>query len=416
VPSPFATQTRGIRPIVVAQLVSVTGTQVSMIALPAVAVLVLRASPLAVSALFAISYAAQAASAPFAGVLVDSARSRRALLVVVESLHAVVMAAVPAGRAIGLLGLPLLFAAGVASGVLGGNTTVAVRAALARAVPAQHAVAANSAVAGSRAIGQIAGPALAGWLIQVLDAVSAVTADAASYAVSALIFLRLRVPAEPGPPRRDRQSLREGMALLAGQPALVRIAVADAALNVGGAALGALYIVYVFRYLRLAPAALGVTLMVQNGAAVLAVASADRVSRRIGLRRVVPVFAPAAAASLLLIPAASVLPPLATLVVYGAIFGYCATLWSVGSAALQQILIPPRQLGRVVALSRTAGLVAIPVGAALGGLVAQGWGVVQSLVVFALVALACTTAAAHGAGWRTGPRRAGEPALPERNR
>jgi predicted MFS family arabinose efflux permease len=177
-----------------------------------------------------------------------------------------------------------------------------------------------------------------------------------------------------------------------------------------------LYIVYVFRYLRLAPAALGVTLMVQNGAAVLAVASADRVSRRIGLRRVVPVFAPAAAASLLLIPAASVLPPLATLVVYGAIFGYCATLWSVGSAALQQILIPPRQLGRVVALSRTAGLVAIPVGAALGGLVAQGWGVVQSLVVFALVALACTTAAAHGAGWRTGPRRAGEPALPERNR
>jgi predicted MFS family arabinose efflux permease len=161
--------------------------------------------------------------------------------------------------------------------------------------------------------------------------------------------------------------------------------------------------VYVFRYLELAPVALGGTLVVQNSFAVVAVLTASPVTRRIGLYRLVPIFAPVTAAALFLIPAAALLPPLIALAAYSMLFGYCTTLWSIGSASLQQTLVPPGQIGRVTALSRTVGLAAIPIGAMIGGIAAERWGIVRTQLFFALVALACTTAASCGA-WRAKPR------------
>lgn len=389
--------------------------------MPAIAVLVLHAPPLAVSALFAVAYGAQAASVPFAGVLVDSVRSLRRLLIVVDLLQVLVVGSVPVSRAMSLLSLPVLFAVAALSGGLGGLTGIAIRAFAARGMAPVDAVehvsgresvvAGNTVITGARTAGQVPGPALAGWLIQALGVVTAVAADAASYLVSALICLRL--PAEvAGPAQRagrgfgmDRRSLREGLAVLVGSPALIRLAVADSALNLGGAAIGSLYVLYAFRILGLKPGALGTVLVVQNAAALLAVATATRVSRRIGLERVVPVFAPAAAAALLFIPAASWLAPLAVLGCYGAIFGYCTTVWAIGSVSLEQLLVPPGQIGRVIALSRAVSLVVIPAGALGGGALADLWGTRPTLLAAALAALAGTlTVAGRPSTWRPGPR------------
>jgi hypothetical protein len=141
-------------------------------------------------------------------------------------------------------------------------------------------------------------------------------------------------------------------------------------------------------------------MVIQNGAAVLAVATATRVFRRIGLDRVVAVFAPVAAAALFLIPAASRLPPLIVLAGYGMVFGYCTTVWAIGSASLQQIFVPPGQIGRVIALSASIGLVVIPVGAVAGGVLANVWGVEPTMLLAAFVALAGTLAVAARPGIR----------------
>jgi predicted MFS family arabinose efflux permease len=382
--------------------------------MPTIAVLVLRAPPLAVSALFAVAYGAQAASVPFAGVLVDSVRSLRRLLIVVDLLQVLVVGSVPVSRALSLLSLPVLFGVAALSGGLGGLTGIAIRAFAARGVAPADVLAGNAVITGARTAGQVPGPALAGWLIQALGVVTAVAADAASYLLSALICLRLPVAAA-GPAgragrglRADRRSLREGLAVLAGSPALIRLTVADSALNLGGAAIGSLYVLYAFRILGLKPGALGTVLVVQNAAALLAVATATRVSRRIGLERVVPVFAPAAAAALLLIPAASWLAPLAVLGCYGAIFGYCTTVWAIGSVSLEQLLVPPGQIGRVIALSRVVSLVVIPAGALGGGALADLWGTRPTLLAAALAALAGTlTVAGRPSTWRPGTREGG---------
>ncbi|TWJ29125.1 hypothetical protein JD81_02631 [Micromonospora sagamiensis] len=140
-----------------------------------------------------------------------------------------------------------------------------------------------------------------------------------------------------------------------------------------------------------------------SAAALAAVATARRVVGRFGLDRSIALFAPVAAGSLLLIPAASLAAPLLLFVVYELIFGYCATVWSVASASLQQQLVPAERLGRVIAFSRTVSILAVPVGALVGGVAADVWGLPGTLTGFALVALAGTATVTGRIRRRTGP-------------
>ncbi|MDG4830064.1 MFS transporter [Solwaraspora sp. WMMD1047] len=385
---------RALRPAVAAQVVGVVGTHVAALALPTVAVLALAASPVAAAGLFALEYGAQALATPLLGVLVDRAGARRRRLLVAASTgNALAALAVPAAHLAGALSLPLLFAVAALTGVLSGLTAIGLQATVPRLVAPERLVAANSALAGAQSVGQIAGPAAAGALVQTLGGALAMLANAATHVLAAVAFGRLRpAPAEPTgrPPSSIFADLRAGIAALRGRPVLVRIAVTTAALNLGGAAIGGLYVLYAYRELGLGPWLLGLTFAVNSVAAVVAAATAGRVIGRLGPARVVPVFAPVAGAALLLIPVASVAPPVPTLILYEAVFGYCATVWLVAAVSLQQRIVPAHLLGRVLALSRTLGVLAIPVGALAAGVVAQVRGVVPALVGFAMVAFAGT--------------------------
>jgi predicted MFS family arabinose efflux permease len=71
-------------------------------------------------------------------------------------------------------------------------------------------------------------------------------------------------------------------------------------------------------------------------------------------------------------------------------------VWTIGSASLQQILVPPGQIGRVAALSSSIGLVVIPVGAATGGVLANAWGIEPTLLLAAATTLSGAMAVAVG--------------------
>lgn len=416
---------RSLRPLVLAQLLSLTGTHVTALALPTLAVLLLDAGPVAAALIFALEYAARGLTAPLVGVLVDTVHSPRRLLVGTDLLHAAVVASVPVTYLLGVLGLPYLVAVAALSGILAGVTDISVNAVLPRIVPADRLVGANAALAGARAAGQIVGPALGGLLVQALGAALAVAVDAVSYLFSAAALSRLRgadrptsrqptgasggrptgVPDRRTAPRRPvlaiRSPLREGLATFREIPLLGRLALAAAALNVGGAGLGALYTLYAYRTLGLSPLAVGVLWGVNSAAALLAVATARRLIGRVGLHRSITLFAPVAAGSLLLIPAASLAAaPLVPFLAYEVVFGFCATVWAVASATVQQRLVPAGRLGRVIAFGRTLSMLAVPVGAVVSGVAAGLWGLPGTLTGFALLALAGTTTVTVGARGR----------------
>ncbi|WP_212822220.1 MFS transporter [Polymorphospora rubra] len=387
----------GLGSLVTAHGVGVIGTQITALALPTLAIIHLGASPFAASVLFALEFGAQAFAAPVLGVLVDRARSPRRLLILASLGYGLAVLLVPVAAVGGLLSLVLLGAVAVVTGVLGGLITIGLQAVVPVLVPRDRLVAANSAMAGARSVGQVAGPAIAGSLVQWWGAAAAMGVDAATRVLSILAFATMR-PSREALARRSAEAsgmvraLRDGVAVLRGQPLLVRIAVTAAALNFGGSALGALYLVFAYQELHLSPGLIGVVYVVNSVASLVAVGTAGRVIRRLRMTRVVPFFAPLAGAALFLIPAAAIAPPFAALVAYEAVFGYCATVWFIATATLQQSLVPTHQLGRVIAMSRTISALAIPVGALLGGALAQWWGMVPTLLAFAAAALAGTCA------------------------
>ncbi len=388
-----------MRTILTAQAISVSGSQISVLALPTLAVLFLGAGPLAAAVLFAIAYGTEAVTAPLAGLMVDTIRRHRHLLVAADLAQAVTVATAPLAYTLGVLSLPLICGVAAISGCLTGITDITISSIIPRAVPAGDVVRTNAAVTGARTAAQIAGPGLAGWLIQLLGAATAMLFDAVSYLASALLVRRFSL-LEPEN-QRTRPSLRHGVAALRADPILVRIALATATLNLGGAALGALYVVYALRQLGLPVALLGFALTVHNVAAVLAVATAARVTRRIGLPRSIRAAAPLAAAALLLIPAAAVLPTIPALLAYGILFGYSGTLFSIGAASLQQTRVATDMVARVTALSGTIGLFAVPVGALTAGLLAAAWGTAPTMTAFALLTLAGTALLAMPVGHRS---------------
>ncbi|MFG2846525.1 MFS transporter [Kitasatospora sp. NPDC048296] len=396
VAAPASPSRRAVPVLMFSQGVSVAGTQVTALALPTLAILLLGAGPLAASLLFALEYGVQGLTGPFAGVLVDRVASRRRLLVTVDLVQLLLIATVPLAHAAGALTLVHLYGVAAVSGALGGLSAIAVPTVVSDFVAKDGLVAANAKLAGARSVGQIAGPGLAAGLVQAVGAAAAMVADAVSYGLSAVALSLPRLQREAGAEARQTarpgvvESLREGAGVLRDQPVLARLAVAAAALNFGGAGLGGLYAYFAYEVAGLGPGQVGVTTAAFSVAAVTAVLTGKKVIARVGLTRVIPVFGPLAAAALFLIPAASLGFALPVLVTYQLVFGFCATVWAVSSVTLQQLLSPPEQLGRVLGLSRSMGQLVIPVGALLGGALAGAVGTAGALTVFASIALAGT--------------------------
>ncbi|HEU4423661.1 MAG TPA: MFS transporter [Pilimelia sp.] len=389
--------------VVAAQAMSVIGTQVTALALPTIAIVVLGASPLWATGLFAVEYLVSGALAPFAGVLVDRGSPRR-LLVAAEVAGALVAVSVPVAGLAGALSMTHLYAVAAVTGFLGGLADVALPVLIPRLATPDGLVSANAAVAGGRALAGIGGPALGGVVVQLLGAATAMAVEAATCLVAAALLGALRLGARPPEPgRTDRarplRAIRDGAAVLARHPLLLRMAVAGAVLNLGGAVLGALYVLYCYRSLHLSPAAVGLTFAVYSLATLAGIWLAPRIDRRFGLGRVVRTAALVAAGSLLLIPAASVGQPVSVLLAYQLVFGLSAATWGIAVITIQQRVVPPGQLGTVLALTRSIGVAAIPLGAIGGGALAEGMGVLPVMVVAAAIAAAGTAATmSRGAG------------------
>lgn len=376
--------------MVLAHVVSLTGSHVTGLAVPTLAILTLDAGPFAAALLFALGHCVRGLIGPLLGVLVDRASSPRAVLVGADLAHAVVVATVPLAYLLGAVSMPLLFAVAAAGGVLGGVSELSVQASLPWLVPRERLVSANSALAGARAAGTVTGPGLAGLLVQALGAATAMVADAVSYLLSAVLLRRLRVTRSAAPSSRGLSLLAaflEGGRVLRGRPVLIRLALAGAALNLGGAGIGALYVLYAYRTLGLGPLVVGLTVAVYSASSIAAVLTVRRLVDRLGMARTVSTFAPVAALALALIPAASLGHPIPLLVVYEAVFGYCGTVWLVAATTLQQTLVPADALARVTALTRSVGTLAIPAGALAGGAAAELAGPTPVLAALALVAL-----------------------------
>ncbi len=374
--------------LLIAQLLSVLGTQVTELAVPTLAVLRLGAGPGYTSALVTVAVLPAMLAGPWLGVHLDRVSPRTAM-VTADLVRAAVIATIPAAAATGHLSLGLLLAVAGVIGLASLPFDTATSVLIPRLVPEARLSRANSLVTATDAVGRIGGPGLAGVLIGLLGAARAVLADVASYLFSALLLMFL--PRVAPPPVTSRSSwivqARQGLSVVRADPVLSRGMLGAALLNLGGSGIGGILTVYAYRDLRLTPVLLGLTMALGSFGVLAGALVAPRIGRRFGLTRACFVLSVAAALALFIIPAARLGAGFWLLVIYECAFGVSATAWAVLLITMRQQRAPREALGRVTSLQQTLSIAAFPLGTGVAALAATTLGLTPALLI--LCGIAC---------------------------
>ncbi|MEZ0107084.1 MFS family permease [Catenulispora sp. EB89] len=374
------------------QVAGSVGRQITAVALPLTAVVRLHAGPFGASALMALTFLPGAVLSPFVGLLVDRSRLRR-LLIALTVAQGLLLAVVPVADASGWLSWAVLYAVALGSGTFATTLTVALQAALPRAVAADQLLDANVGLSGARTAGQIGGPAIGGLFVAWFGTSDALLGDSVAFAVEAVLLCLLPAALNVAGARKTErepwlQGVREGFRVIADDHVLRRQVTAAGALNFGGAVTGGFFVFYATDKLHLRSWQLGVTFAVFATASALGVLVTKRVAKGFGLAESVKYCAVGAAAALFLMPAAALGLPFETLIAYQFAFGLLATVWAIAMTTARQLAAPPEMQGRVAAFQQAAVFGAIPAGALLGGFAAGRVGVAPVQVAGAVVALA----------------------------
>lgn len=372
-----------------AQAVSELGSQVTLLALPLTAILVLHARA------FEVALLATAGTVPYlvlgipAGVWVDRVR-RRPVMIVADIGRAILLVSAPVAYALGILTLPHLYVIAVVNGSLSVLFEIASQAYLPSVVARAQLIEANAKFEASRVIASAAGPGAGGGLISLVTAPIALLADAASFVVSACLIGSVsrrdegQQVAHAGTGAR-RQELREGGRYVLSHPYLRPLLLAHSLANLALGLVWAIVIVYAVRALGLTAAVVGVVLSLGQIGGFAGAAFGRRVAERLGVgRTVVTAFFLFNPATLIL----AVAPRHAAILflALGWILENLArALYSVSVTSTRQALVPDRLQARVTGFSTTVGTGAFPLGTAIGGALAGGFGLRQAMLIGALI-------------------------------
>jgi len=328
-----------------------------------------------------------------AGAWVDRLR-RRPILIAADVGRALLLATIPLAWLLGSISLPQLYLVTFLAGILTVFFDVGYQSYLPSLVHSSQLMEGNGKLEMSRASAQVAGPGLAGALVQLAGAPLAIAIDALSFVASGLFLVAIRRPeAQPGVDRPRTSMLvdiREGLRFVLGHPLLRPIAAATAIANLFSAIASSVMLIFAVRELLLDPVLIGAIIAVGSSGGVVGALIATRVQRRIGVGRTMILCEAGFAAGYLLLPVASVAAPvfLATLGLFLATLG--SIVFSIVGLTLRQRMAPTRMQGRTNATVRTINWGVLPIGFFVGGVLGTIIGIVPTLIVGALGLLLAT--------------------------
>lgn len=387
-PSPLP---RAFTTLASANLAAQSAEQISLAAVPIIAVLLLHAGPGQIGLLNAVQTLPFLLLAIPLGLLADRV-SRRRLMAAAEALRAGSLAALLIATLTGQLSIALLALLGFvgAAGTVGFSVTAP--ALVPALVPRAALGAANGRLELARSAAFAGGPALAGALVAWAGAGLAFAVATALSVAAVVLLLRLpESPREPVPARHPGLELKDGAKLVWGHPLLRPVLLTAVAWNLAWFVLQAAYVPYAMGALGLDASGVGFTLASYGAGMVIGALAAPRVLAALPFGRVV-VIGPVVSVLAAAVMAATLAWPsgaLAGLSFF--LFGVGPILWTISSVTLRQTVTPQPMLGRVSAIFLTVNMGVRPLGAALGGAVGETWGAGAclwlALALFALQAM-----------------------------
>ncbi|MBS2553632.1 MFS transporter [Catenulispora sp. NL8] len=359
-----------------ADTVSTFGTYITTVAMPTLAVVVLKASDTQVGLLNGARWTPYLLFGLLAGVVADRYR-RRPILVATDLVRGTLLAVVAVLAAIHIVDIYELTGFVFVFGALSLLYDAAHQSYLPRLVPPTSLTVANARLEQTTALAQTTGPFLGGSLVAALGAPLSMVIDAVSYLASGLTLATIRVP-EPVPhaeSRNLRNELREGLRFVYKQPIMRAYALTLHARFFFASIIGTVFTLFVLRDLGAGSprAAFGLGLVLAAGGAGAVIGNG--MSQRLGRNGVGRIMVAERVAE----PFAWSLAALAlngaagwAMVAAAQFFAWLA-LGASGpnEMAYRQSATPDRLQGRVNATVRSLNWGTITFGAPIGGLLAQ---------------------------------------------
>ena len=378
---PGAALNRSFHRLAWSNLAAQTAEQISLAAVPIVAVLLLNSGPGEIGLLATFQ------SLPFLllsiplGLLADRV-SRKQLMVWAEALRAASLLGLLAAFLVGGLSLPLLAVFGFAGAIGTVAFSVAAPALVPALVKRESLAQANGRLELARSAAYAGGPALAGALVAWSGASSAfVLATMLSLGAAAVLF-GIAEPARGAvAPRHPILDLTDGVRMVWRHELLRPILLTAVAWNLAWFVLQAAYVPYAIRVLGLSAAGVGVTLSIYGVGMMMGALLAPRIVASIPFGRAIQLGPSLSVLGSAVMLSTWFFPSGALAATAFFLFGFGPILWVITSLTLRQTVTPNAMLGRVSAVFLTVNAGVRPVGAALGGLVGAYWGEAACLVL-----------------------------------
>jgi MFS family permease len=364
--------------------VSLAGSQVSVIALPLVAALNLQANAWEMGVLAAFGRVPYLLIGLPAGVWVDRL-PRRGVLLVCAFGQALFLGFVPVAWWLGFMSLPLLCAVAFMTGTLAVFTDIAGLALVPMVVPRAQLTSAQGAIEVSQSGSQVAGPSIAGWLVQALSAPVAILVDVVSFLFSAGTLAAMRVE-EPRKAKTDGQPMWRqiaGGAKAVFRPRILRYVTLCTATHIFFYnAFTAVFLLYLSRDLGMAPSVLGTTLAVGAIGGVIGSVVGNRLGGSFGAGRVMAtaIVLTGVGTGLMAVATDATGTSIVLVACAQALTWFALQTYNVLQVPVRYALTPAAIHGSVNATIRTTVWGTAPLGALVGGILGETIGLQATLV------------------------------------
>jgi len=361
------------------------GGQVTFLALPLTAALVLHATPLQVGVLTAMGALPYPIFGLFAGVLVDRAR-KLPVIVAMDVGRGLALAAIPLCAWFGVVTMPLLYAVNFLVGLGSVVGWPAYQVFMTERVGRSHLVEANAKIGLADSAAQLLGPGIAGALIQWLTAPFAILLDATGFFLSAWMLRGIPPRASDAPKARARsvgREIGEGLRVVWRNPTLRALVWSIGLWQVLRQAFVAIAVLFGTRVLSFSAGRVGLLFMAAGVGSLVAAHVTEPLNRRYGMGPTMLMGLAGTGVAWLVVACAAGPAWLASIVVGFGLFllDLAAMVFFINYLSLRQAATPDPLLGRVTATMIALTISLAPLGGVAGGWIADHLGLRAAMTI-----------------------------------
>ncbi len=361
------------------------GGQITFLALPLTAALVLNASPLEVGVLTALEALPYPLFGLFAGVLVDRAR-KLPVIIACDVGRALALLAIPVFAWLDALNMTVLYVVGFLVGLFTVTGWPAYQVFMTERVGREHLVEANAKIGVADSAAQLVGPGLAGVLIQWLTAPFAILLDAFCFFASAWMLRGIPPRDTDAPktlPRSIRAEIMEGLEVVWRNRTLRALVWSLGLWQIFRHMFIAIVVLFAARELGFSAGHVGALFMVAGLGSLAAAGVTSSLNLRFGMGPTMVAAIAGTGIAWLVMGSSAGSFWVASLIFGAGLFtlDLAAMIFFINYLSLRQSVTPDRLLGRVTATMICLTVSTAPLGGLAGGWVGDHWGLRAAMLM-----------------------------------